>query len=417
MGIQQHSDWFREARLGMFIHWGIYALEGRGEWARFSGPEHGGRPEEFNPRNFHPEFWAECAWNAGMRYLVFTTKHHDGFCMFDSHYTDYKVTNTPFGKDVTAMVADAFRERGFRIGFYHSLIDWHHPDYLPDRNDPRGKNGETEFPSVRPGVYQKYLYDSVEQLMTEYGRIDLLFWDYCSPWKNPDYFDPDPLLAMIRSHQPEILINDRMTFNRTAEYAYTGDYFTPECTIPSQPPGSRWETCVTTNSSWGYRSGDPVRKPAEAFIAGVVGCVSNGGNLLMNFGPDADGNLPDHGIRVMHELGEWIRINGEAVYGCGPSDFRAGPLTLLTQNGERVYLYFPVAPMGHVMLPNLRDKACRAVLLRTGEEQNLSSWGLVYSPLNEIRLIPTPSVRAHDVIRIDLGRPGRTVEFQDGSAK
>ena len=137
----------------------------------------------------------------------------------------------------------------------------------------------------------------------------------------------------------------------------------------------------------------------------------------MNFGPDADGNLPDHGIRVMHELGEWIRINGEAVYGCGPSDFRAGPLTLLTQNGERVYLYFPVAPMGHVMLPNLRDKACRAVLLRTGEEQNLSSWGLVYSPLNEIRLIPTPSVRAHDVIRIDLGRPGRTVEFQDGSAK
>jgi len=411
------KNWFTDARFGMFIHWGKYSLAGNGEWAEFSGRD-GGSPENFNPKNFNPDEWAELAWNAGMRYVVFTTKHHDGFCMFDSKYTDYKVTNTPFGKDVTRMVFDAFRKKGFRIGVYHSLIDWHHPHYLPDKNDPRGRNGETDFPDVVEGVYQKYLYDSVEQLMTEYGKIDILFWDYCTEWKRPEYFNPDELIAMIRKHQPDILINDRMTIDRNSHRKYIGDYRTPECAVPNSAPSEVWEACASATSSWGYVNGDNTYKSAETVATALMGCVSKNGNLLLNFAPDGDGVIRENAVKTMKELAVWFKNNGEAVYGCHKSEIPTPYMYCLTQKGRYVYLYLPFIPIGHIMVPELRGRSSKAVLLRTGSECQVSMWGLDHAMPFECRIVPSKDAMPGDVIRIELdGTYEDNDSDNDGSMK
>ena len=396
------KHWFEESRFGFFIHWGIYSQTAQGEWARYRSEELGGNPATFNPINFNPQSWAELAWNAGMRYVVFTTKHHDGFCMFDSHYTDFKITNTPYQKDVTKELVEAFRDKGLKIGFYHSLIDWHHPHYLPDHDHPQGKNGETQFPAVNSNIYRKYLFDSVHQLMTEYGKIDLLFWDYCTRWKTPQYFDPDKLLQMIRTEQPDIIINDRMTYDRITDYKYICDYRTPEVAIPTIPPSSKWETCATTNGAWGYNEHAPLKTQPEAFQAGLVACVANNGNLLLNVGPDSLGQIPDHSTKVLRSLAQWMTWASEAIHGCGRASFTPPPLGIYTQKGKHLYLYLPVHPMAHFILPDLRDKAVAATLLRTGENVTLSSWGLEHACPNDVRLIPPPSIQAHDIVKITL---------------
>lgn len=410
------EKWYTQEHFGMFIHWGIYALLGKGEWARFSNDEYVD-PMNFNPQDFNPDEWAEMAWNAGMRYVVFTTKHHDGFCMFDSKYTDYKVTNTPFGKDVTRMVVDAFRKKGIKIGLYHSLIDWHHPHYRPDRNHPAGKNGEQDFPNVNDDIYREYLYNSVEQLMTEYGKIDILFWDYCTRWKNPQYFDPDRLLSMIRKHQPHILINDRMTFDRNIDYAYTGDYKTPECCIPNTPPSQYWETCASVNASWGYLREDHIEKDVNAFTAGLMACISKGGNLLINFAPDENGKITSEGIKMMKQLKEWHDNNGEAIHGTHKTSITPPYMHCMVQKDNYVYLYIPFQPMAHIILPEMRGRCKSAVVLRTGEECRCGSWGLEHAAPYEYRLLPNPAqLIAGDIVRIELSdEVERKIEIHDGS--
>lgn len=395
------EKWYTEEHFGMFIHWGIYALLGKGEWARFYDDTYVD-PMQFDPKHFDPDAWAQMAWDAGMRYVVFTTKHHDGFCMFDSHYTDYKVTNTPFGKDVTRMVVESFRKRGLKIGLYHSLIDWHHPHYRPDLNHPAGRNGETDFPEVQDELYRKYLYDSVEQLMTEYGKIDILFWDYCTQWKTPQYFDPDRLVAMIRRHQPHILINDRMTFDRNTDFAYTGDYKTPECCVPNTPPSRYWETCASATASWGYLADDHTEKDVNAFTAGLMACIAQGGNLLLNFSPDADGQITKEGVSMLDKLKVWHDHNGEAIHGTHKSSFPAPFMHCMVQKGKYVYLYIPFQPMAHILLPEMRGVCKSATVLRTGEECPVSGWGLEHATPFEYRLTPKPAqLQPGDVVRIE----------------
>ena len=411
------EKWFTDARFGMFIHWGKYALAGKGEWIEFGG-ESGGDPKDFNPKNFNPDEWAELAWNAGMRYIVFTTKHHDGFCMFDSKYTDYKVTNTPFGKDVTRMVFDAFRKKGFKIGVYHSLIDWHHPHYLPDGNHPLGRNGETDFPDVVDGIYQEYLYNSVEQLMTEYGKIDILYWDYCTEWKTPHYFEPKKLISMIKKHQPHIIINDRMVIDRITHHAYTGDYRTPECTIPNQAPSKYWEMCASATSSWGYNSSDKTYKSAETIATALMGCVALDGNMLLNFAPDADGKIQENGIRTLKEMAEWYKYNGEAVFGCGKAEIPAPNMHCMTQKGDYLYLFIPFMPIGSILMPYLCGRADYAVNLRTGQEYDISMWGRDHAMPHECRLIVKDDVKIGDVIKIHLVDDVEKVDIlTDGSMK
>ncbi len=405
------TAWFREARFGLFLHWGIYSIPAKGEWTYANDTWDSGEYEklmhQFNPVDFDPVHWAELAKAAGMKYVVFTTRHHDGFCMFDSHYTEYKITNTPYGKDVTRMLADAFRAAGLRVGFYHSLPDWTHPGWS-DQESPEYIKHKV-MKNVSPEAYQKYLdllYHHIEQLMTEYGKIDLLFLDYTSRYKSDeDYYDRERLLEMIYRNQPEILVNDRLSYYKDNVRDY--DYYTPEICIPNQPQQVKgkdvsWETCCTMNGHWGYCDTDLDYKPLETLTGGLVGCVAQNGNFLLNIGPDAKGHFPKMAIQRLKKLADWYSSNGEAIIGGGKSEFTPPFGTCYTQKGSSLYLYFIQQPMGDVILPELKGRIKKITLLRTGEEvECINHWGFELLKPNEQRIRPN-TAKSGDILKIDL---------------
>ncbi len=269
------SEWFVHDRFGLFIHWGLYALLARHEWVKQSEqiPDdvYERYFEQFDPDLYDPEEWAALAAEAGMKYMVVTSKHHEGFCLWDSKLTDYKATNTPAGRDLLKPMGEAFRARGLRVGFYHSLIDWHHPDFLiddvhPMRNQPdREKLNEGRDPAR----YREYLHGQVRELLTEYGRIDLLFYDFSyprrdeqgksQPWlgKGREEWESEKLLRMTRELQPQILVNDRLDLIEQGGW----DYRTPEQYVPKEGVKVEgqpvlWEACHTFSGSWGYQRGE-----------------------------------------------------------------------------------------------------------------------------------------------------------------
>ena len=405
------TDWFTNARFGMFIHWGLYAIPAAGEWiyARrdWKEGEYQSLMKRFDPVDYDPAEWAELAKTAGMKYVVFTTKHHDGFCMFDSLYTDYKITNTPYGKDVTKMLADAFRQAGLKVGFYHSLPDWTHPGYADEESPEfiQHKILHTPTPEQRRD-FLDYLYRNVEQLMTGYGKIDLLFFDYTSRTKaGVDYFERDRLLEMIYRHQPEILVNDRLAYYKDDVRDF--DYYTPEVAVMNEPirvKGKQvvWETCATMNGSWGYAAGADRYKDTFAITSALMGCVSNDGNLLLNVGPDPTGKIPAEAVESLKKLARWNRSNGEAVTGCGRSEYQAPFGTCYTQKGNVIYCYLLTAPLGDLILPDLRDKVEKITLLRTGDDVNIiTPWGYELLKKDDLRIRPQPSM-AGDVLKIEL---------------
>ena len=404
--------WFREARFGLFVHWGLYAIPAKGEWWYARGdltPDaYRGLMKSFNPTDYDPALWARLAKAAGMKYVVFTTRHHDGFCMFDSHFTDYKITNTPYGKDVLRMLVDAFRAEGLRIGFYHSLPDWTHDGYV-DPESPVGlKTGKcAPYDPARHAALRELLRNHVNQLTTEYGKVDLMFFDYVSKYKaEEDYFDRETLIGICRRNQPDILVNDRLSYFKDGA-APDFDYYTPEITVPNNPPLVRgtlrmWETCATMNDHWGFFAGDENFKSWTTIAAGLVGCVSRGGNLLLNVGPDARGRIPDGSVRALKDLAAWFAVNGESVTGCGPSECRPPFGCAYTQKGRTLYLHVLVPPMGDVVLEGLQGKVETATLLRTRQvvPQTLF-WGFETLRPDELRLHPQ-GLRAGDVIRLGL---------------
>lgn len=405
------TDWFTTARFGLFLHWGLYSIAGRGEWTyaqdRWEKGVYEKLMERFNPRGYDPAEWARMAREAGMKYAVLTTRHHDGFCLFDSHYTEYKMTNTPYGKDVVRMFVDAFRKEGLRIGFYHSLPDWTHPGFA-DRESPEFiQRGELHTPSAEEHkAFQDLLYHHLEQLMTEYGTIDLLFLDYTSRWKaEEDYFDRERLMEMIYRCQPEILVDDRLAYFKDNVRDF--DYYTPEICVPNQPQVVKgrevpWETCATMNDHWGFCRTDSNYKSWETLTAGLIGCVSKNGNLLLNVGPDENGCFPEEAKRRLRELGEWFSSAGEAVTGCGASEYRPPFGCVYTQKGKTVYCYFLIPPMGDVILPQLKGKIDSIVLLRSGESvPMIDNWGFELLRNDEQRVRPK-DVRTGDVMKIVL---------------
>ena len=405
------TDWFKNARFGMFIHWGLYAIPAAGEWIfanrDWKDGEYQSLIQQFDPVDYDPAYWAELAKAAGMKYVVFTTKHHDGFCMFDSKYTDYKITNTPYGKDVTRMLVDAFHEAGLKVGFYHSLPDWTHPGYADEESPEfiQHKILHTPTPEQRRD-FLDYLYHNVEQLMTEYGKIDLLFFDYTSRTKaGIDYFERDRLLEMIYRHQPEIIVNDRLAYYKDDVRDF--DYYTPEVAVMNQPIQVKgkdvvWETCATMNGSWGYTAGADQYKNTHAITSALMGCVSNNGNLLLNVGPDRTGKIPEGAVDALKKLAEWNRSNGEAVTGCGKSEYQAPFGTCYTQKGNVIYCYLLTAPLGDLILPGLRDKVEKVTLLRTGDDVKIiMPWGYELLKKDDLRIRPQPSM-AGDVLKIEL---------------
>jgi len=411
LGMMNKTDWFVEARFGLFLHWGIYAIPARGEWTfaqdKWEPGTYRALMNEFNPVGFDPAEWARLAKAAGMKYVVFTTRHHDGFCMFDSHYTDYKITNTPYGKDVTRMLVNAFRTEGLRIGFYHSLPDWTHPGWS-DEESPEFIHTK-KLHEVTESAHREYLEllcRHLEQLMTEYGRIDLLFLDYTSRYKaGQDYYDRERLLEMIYRHQPEIMVDDRLAYYK--EDVRDFDYYTPEICVPNQPQRVKgkpvpWESCCTLNDHWGYCDTDFNYKPLSTLTGGLIGCVSQNGNLLLNIGPDANGRFPEPAVAKLRELAEWNRTNGEAVSGAGKSEFRPPYAGCYTQKGKTLYVYLLQQPMGDVILPQLKGKIERITLLRTGEPVAMvDDWGGELLLPDEQRIRPR-SAKVGDVLKIAL---------------
>ncbi len=312
---EKRMEWFQEARFGMFIHWGLYAIPARGEWVRSTEqmPEEAYLPffDEFDPVDYDPKQWARAAKAAGMRYAVLTAKHHDGFCLFDSQLTDFKSTNTKCGRDLVREYLDAFRAEGLKVGLYYSLLDWHHPDYPhfedahhPMRNHPECGNEGRDF-----GRYLDYMHGQVRELCTNYGRLDVLWFDFSygegEKALRGEAWRAHELVTMVRELQPGIIIDNRLEvsgegFGSMYEgdpKPWHGDFVSPEQIIP--PNGLQdknggelvWEACATMNNNWGYAALDRFFKPAPMLIKKLVECVSKGGNLLLNVGPDARGNI------------------------------------------------------------------------------------------------------------------------------
>lgn len=379
----KRTEWFRDARFGMFIHWGIYAIPSRGEWVKFhenmTDEAYRKYFENFDPVDYNPAEWAKLAKQAGMKYAVITTKHHDGFCLFDSKYTDYKSTNTPAGRDLISEFVEAFRAEGLKIGFYYSLLDWHHPGYPVDGDcvihPMTGKEGYSnenrDFNS-----YLEYMHNQSRELLTNYGKIDIMWFDFSCGEMKGEKWEATKLVKMARELQPGIIIDNRLGGNmelETPEY-YAGDFEGPEQIIPKKPIVDElgrpipWEACITLNNNWGYARNDDEYKSAETVIKTLVDCVSKGGNLLLNVGPDARGRIPGESVQVLKEVGAWMAENSESIYKCGISEYKKPPWGSYTQNGNVLYAHLFEQSVGQICLEGLKGKVESATLLRDGTE-------------------------------------------------
>ena len=368
-------------RFGMFIHWGLYAIPAEGEWIRslkkISNEEYQPYFDTFDPVNYDPKKWAKLAKKAGMRYAVLTTKHHDGFCLFDSQYTDYKSTNTPAGRDLVREYVDAFRAEGIKVGFYYSLLDWHHPDY-PAYGDAFHPMRDNEAYKDQTGEhferYLEYMHGQVRELLTNYGKIDIIWFDFSYNDMTAEKWRATDMVKMARELQPGIIIDNRMGGNvcSAEPEIYSGDFASPEQMIPAW--GVRdvngnpvpWETCITLNGHWGYCAKDMNYKSAKNVINMLMECVSKGGNLLLNVGPDAKGNIPDKSIEILNEVGEWMRLNSEAVYGCGIADVPKHDWGRMTKSDDALYLYVQDTCCENIAIYDCPYKAKSAVLLADG---------------------------------------------------
>ena len=370
------TDWFVRDRFGMFIHWGLYAMPARHEWVRFHekilDEDYAIYFELFNPDLFNPREWAKAAKDAGMKYVVFTTKHHEGFCMWDSKYTDYKVTNTPCGKDLLREVVDAFRAEGLKIGFYYSLLDWHHPDFVIDRSHPYVNHPDREKLNKGRSMkrYAQYMRDQVTELLTEYGKVDIIWFDFSYPGedgKGRDDWESEKLVKLVRKLQPEIIIDNRL------DLPGSGDIITPEQFVPDEglkdADGNPvvWEGCQTFSGSWGYYRDEQTWKSVKMCIEMLIRHVSRGGNLLMNVGPTARGYLDSRAMDRLQGFAEWMKYHSRAIYNCGPApaEFPTPEGCRYTYNAETKCLYVHLFdwPFKHLHLPNMQGKIKYAQLL------------------------------------------------------
>ena len=411
-------QWFREARFGMFIHWGLYSIPARGEWVRSDEqmPESEYMPyfDEFNPRDYNPRAWAKAAKEAGMQYVVLTAKHHDGFCLFDSQYTDFKSTNTKLGRDIVRDFVEAVRAEGLRVGLYFTLIDWHHPDYPhygdryhPMRNHPECSNENRDF-----NRYLEYMFNQAREICSNYGKLDLLWFDFSYDHMRGETWKATEFIEMVRSLQPNVIIDNRLevsgegfgSLHDCRPTPYHGDFVTPEKFIPPQGildvEGNPmlWEVCATMNNNWGFNGTDPFYKPASMLIKKLVECVSKGGNMILNVGPDAQGNIPPQSQAILRDIGRWMHDNAESIYGCGRSELPRPEFGRITQKDKTLYFHMYENTMGPAPLLGLRAEDVAGIrLLSTGHEIPVStSWvhsdypDIVFADLGPNPVLPDP---------------------------
>ena len=388
-------SWWMESRFGMFVHFGLYAMPAGGEWIKYKSTipeaEYDQYFRRFDPDRLDARAWAKTARAAGMRYVVLTAKHHEGFCLFDSKHTDYKITRTPFGRDLVREFAEACRAEGLKVGLYYSLIDWHHPDFTVDAAHPLHPKDDKEWNDPRAyeplnvgrdmSRYRAYIKDQLTELLTDYGRIDVLWLDFSYPKsvtpKGRADWDSKGIVELCRRLQPDILLNDRLDLDDTD---WGWDFVSPEqFRVPRWPERNGrkvpWETCQTFSGKWGYHRDEMTWKSIPQLLELLVSTVSKGGNLILNVGPTARGEFDGRARDRLSAMGEWLKVNGRSVYGCtqAPDGFVAPEYSVLTYNPKlrRLYVHLVFYPMG-ALACSFGDQVAYAQFLHDGSEVKIA---------------------------------------------
>lgn len=380
------TSWFVNDRFGMFIHFGLYSMAARHEWVKsvekISEEKYDMYFKHFNPDMYDPKEWARRAKEAGMKYVVLTTKHHEGFCLFDTKYTDYNVMNTPYGKDIVREYVDAFRAEGLHVGFYYSLIDWHHPDFTVDKIHPRrdDENAEQLNDGRDMKKYAEYMRNQVSELLTNYGKIDVLWFDFSydneggKEWmsgKGKDAWEAEKLIETARKLQPHIIIDNRTEIEQDIS---TPEQYQPMQFLKDKNTGEYlvWEACQTFSGSWGYYRDEMTWKSPKMLIDMLINTVCCGGNLLMNVGPTSRGYFDYRAEGALKVYADWMKYNSRSIYGCtmAEPEFKAPRGCRLTQSNDekRLYIHLTEYPYANLEFENLYDKVEYAQFLHDGSE-------------------------------------------------
>jgi alpha-L-fucosidase len=390
----ERTAWYRDAKFGMFIHWGPYSLASvEASWpimvpkpGGITQSEYVGLPKRFNPTKFDPRALVDLARSAGQRYMVFTTKHHDGFCMFDSAYTDYKITNTPYRKDIVRQLAAAAQDAGMPLGFYYSPPDMHHPAFR-DTSKPASANWRGEPMRPEWPLYLDYMQLQLSELLTKCGPVALVWFDGLS---NQEKYDGRRFVDLIHRLQPGTLFNDRL--------GVPGDYQTPEqfipsgiptkgihfnavdssvqqklnSTVPKEEDFQLWETCMTINNTWAYNANDHEFKSVQFLIRSLVEVASRGGNFLLNVGPQPDGQIQSEFQERLRAIGEWLSVNGDSIYGTTYGPIQGLPPIRTTAKSNRIFIHVFEWPSSSLQLADVKVKVLSARLLATGQNLNVT---------------------------------------------
>ncbi len=376
--------WWRDAQFGMFIHWGAYAvaagtyrgerIAGIGEWimsrAQVPIAEYERFVHQFNPTQFDADEWVRIAKGAGMKYIIITSKHHDGFAIFDSKVSTYDIMDaTPYKRDVIRALSTAAHRQGLKFGVYYSIMDWHHPDAqgpnFPDYNSRTWSNPNFDR------YVETYMKPQLKELVTQYPAIDVLWFDgeWVADWTDAKGKD---LYNWLRAIKPTLIINNRVGHSRQGLAGLTtegqvgvGDFGTPEQRVPPEGlPGVDWETCMTMNDTWGFKSYDDNWKDTRTLVRTLIDVASKGGNFLLNVGPTAQGLIPAPSVARLREMGDWMRLNGEAIYGTTVSPYGMPAWGRYTAKGGRIYAHvFDWPKGGKLELTGLKERPARAYLL------------------------------------------------------
>lgn len=418
---EERMEWWSDARFGMFIHWGAYSMLGGeydgdtcwggAEWVMdkldMTIEEYEVYPKSFNPVNFNADEWVAMAKDAGMKYIVLTTKHHDGFCLWDSEITDYDIMDTsPFKRDIVKELSEACKRGGITFCFYHSIVDWHHEDaqasLYPNYN--AGQKDQSVSTPGFPDYYENYLKPQVVELLSNYGDIGVVWFD--GDWI-ADYTTEmgKDFYKTIRETQPNTIVNNRVDKGRNGmegmdkEGEFAGDFGTPEQEVPATGIDSDWEACMTMNGSWGYKPSDHNWKSSEDLIQHLVDIVSKGGNFLLNVGPDGTGSFPPESVERLAEIGKWTRAYGESIYGAKASPYDRPEWGRYTSKPGILYAHVFEWPSNGLLYLNDNVKAQSARILNDagGSLQIVKKDGKV-----ALQLPPTAPDAAATVIRINL---------------
>jgi alpha-L-fucosidase len=348
----RRMKWWHDARFGMFIHWGLYSVLGRHEWVMENEgipvSEYESLAKRFKPKPNAAREWAALAKAAGQKYMVMTTKHHEGFCNFATQTTDYCAPKQGPGRDLVKEYVEAARAEGMHVGFYYSLMDWHHPDGARCAHDEAARRR-----------FVDYIQTQIRELMTNYGKVDVLWYDVSWPLDRAGW-ESEKMNEMVFKLQPDIIVNNR---NKLA-----GDFATPEQRITPENQGRAWESCMTFNDSWGYQAADDNWKSSKTILRNLISCCRDTGNYLLNIGPKPDGSVPEESVRILREVGKWMNGSGETVRQSELCKVRRHNYASFTRKGNTLYMHVHFWPEGgQVAFSGLQQQVKSARLHASGQ--------------------------------------------------